>query len=104
MGVLDTPGRKFTLELPGQLQDAADFGNLSLKPDVRLKDVAEVFDGLESDEVFHYITKDQNNLAVIFGIQKQNDANAVKISQELKKILPDLRAELPSSDAARALV
>ena len=97
LGVLDTPGRKFTLEIPGQFQKAADFSNLSLTPDVRLKDIAEVEDGLESDEVFHYITKDQDNLAVILGVQKQNGANAVKISEELKRIMPELRSEVPSS-------
>ena len=97
LGRLDTPGRKFTLELPGRFQNAADFANLALTPHVHLKDIAEVNDGLEQEEVFHYVTKDQDNLAVIFGIQKQNNANAVKISQELKKLLPELRAELPST-------
>lgn len=97
LGVLDTPGRKFTLEIPGRLQNAAEFADLSLVPGVRLKDIAEVADGLEREEVFHYITKDKDNLAIILGIQKQNGANAVKISEELKRILPELKAELPPS-------
>src|SRR3972149_6582742 len=49
LGVLDAAGRKFTLEVPGQLKSAAEFRDLLIKEDVRLKDVADVFDGLESD-------------------------------------------------------
>jgi hydrophobic/amphiphilic exporter-1 (mainly G- bacteria), HAE1 family len=97
LGVLETEGRKFTLEVPGKLKSAAEFRNLQLAPDVRLKDVADVFDGLESEEVFHYITKDKNHLAVILGIKKQSDANAVKISQDLQKVISELKAELPPS-------
>lgn len=97
LGVLDTPGRKFTLEIPGKLQNAADFSNLALTPHVRLKDIAQVSDGLESEEIFHYVTKERNDAAVILGVQKQNGANAVKISEDLKKLIPELQAELPSS-------
>ncbi len=97
LGVLETAGRKFTLEVPGRLKSAAEFSNLQLAPDVRLKEIAEVFDGLESEEVFHYITKDKNSLAVILGVKKQSGANAVKISEQLKKVIPELRAELPPS-------
>ena len=97
LGVLDTPGRKFTLEIPGRLKSASEFSELQLAGNVRLKDVADVFDGLESDEVFHYLTKDKNNVAVILGIQKQSGANAVKISQELKRLIPELKLELPPS-------
>lgn len=97
LGTLETPGRKFTLDLPSQTVSAADFSNLPISSDVRLKDIAQVSDGLESEEVFHYITQDKNNLAVILGIQKQSGANAVKISQELRKILPELREELHPS-------
>jgi HAE1 family hydrophobic/amphiphilic exporter-1 len=96
LGTLDTPGRKFSLELPGQFLCAADFSGLSVNG-VALADIGEVNDGLESDEVFHYITKDQDNFAVILAVQKQAGANAVKISEEIKKILPELKAELPSA-------
>ncbi len=95
LGMLDTPGRKFTLVLPDQYQNAADFAALPLTPHVRLQDIAEVEDGLESDEVFHFVTKAQDRMAVILGIQKQNGANAVKISEELKKVIPELQASLP---------
>jgi hydrophobic/amphiphilic exporter-1 (mainly G- bacteria), HAE1 family len=97
LGMLDTPGRKFTLEIPGRIQKASDLANLALAPNVYLKDIAQVTDGLESDEVFHFLTKEENHLAVILGVQKQNGANAVAISEELKKLLPELKAELPSS-------
>lgn len=97
LGVLETVGCKFTLELPGQLKSAAEFRNLKLAPDVRLKEIADVFDGLESEEVFHYITKEKNSLAVILGIKKQSGANTVKISQQLKQVIPELKSELPPS-------
>jgi hydrophobic/amphiphilic exporter-1 (mainly G- bacteria), HAE1 family len=97
LGVLETEGRKFTLEIPGRLKSAAEFRNLQLAPNIRLKEIADVFDGLKSEEVFHYITKEKNNLAVILGIKKQSGANTVKISQELKKVIPELKSELPPS-------
>jgi HAE1 family hydrophobic/amphiphilic exporter-1 len=97
VGVLETAGRKFTLEVPGRLKSAAEFRNLQIAPDVRLKEIAEVLDGLESEEVFHHITKEKNNLAVILGVKKQSGANAVKISQQLKSVIPELKSELPPS-------
>jgi hydrophobic/amphiphilic exporter-1 (mainly G- bacteria), HAE1 family len=97
LGILETTGRKFTLEVPGRLKSAAEFRNLQLAPDVRLKEIADVFDGLESEEVFHYITKEKNNPTVILGIKKQSGANTVKISQQLQKVIPELKSELPPS-------
>ncbi len=97
LGVLDTPGRKFTLEVPSKYASALDFGNLLITPEIRLKEVAHVFDGLESDDVFHFLTRKSDQFAVIIPVQKQNGANAVKISETLQKILPEMRAELPAS-------
>jgi hydrophobic/amphiphilic exporter-1 (mainly G- bacteria), HAE1 family len=97
LGVLDTPGRKFTLDIPCQIQNAEGFANLALTAQVHLKDIADVSDSLESDEVFHYLTKDQNSVAVILAIQKQNGSNAVKISEDIQRLLPDLQSEIPRS-------
>lgn len=97
LGVLETAGRKFTLEVPDHLKSASEFRNLQLAPDIRLKDIADVFDGLESEEVFHYITKEKDSFAVILGVKKQSGANAVKISQNLQKVIPELKSELPPS-------
>src|SRR3990172_5685358 len=97
LGVLDAAGRKFTLEVPGQLKTAAEFRELLLKEDVRLKEIAEVFDSLESEEVFHYLNKEQDRLAVILGIKKLSGANAVQISTDLKKVIRELKTELPPS-------
>jgi HAE1 family hydrophobic/amphiphilic exporter-1 len=45
--------------------------------------------------VFHLVNKEQDRLAVILGIKKQSGANAVKISEELKRVIPELKSELP---------
>jgi hydrophobic/amphiphilic exporter-1 (mainly G- bacteria), HAE1 family len=95
LGVLETAGRKLTLQVPDQFNSAASFRQLLLKNDVRLKEIADVFDGLESDEVFHLINKDQDRLATVLGIKKQSGANAVKISEQLKRVVRDLQTELP---------
>lgn len=97
VGVLDTPGRKFTLEVPGRVQNAEDLAHLLVAPQVRLKDIAEVVDGHESDAVFRYVTQGSDQLAIILAIQKQNNANAVKISQEIQRLIPEIRGELPAS-------
>ncbi len=97
LGSLDTEGRKFTLEIPSQMNNAADFQNLAITPQIRLKEIATARDGLEKEEIFHYLTPEKNSPAVILGIQKQNTANAVRISQDLQKMLPEIQAELPPS-------
>ncbi|MBS0615688.1 MAG: efflux RND transporter permease subunit [Verrucomicrobia bacterium] len=97
LGRLDTEGRKFTLEVPSRLCTAADFQNLALTPQVRLKEIAEVRDGLESEDIFRFLTPDKSSPTVIIGIQKQNTANAVRISEDLQKMLPDIQSEIPTS-------
>jgi multidrug efflux pump subunit AcrB len=97
LGVLETAGRKFTLEISDQLHSPAEFANLLLKENVRLKDIADVFDGVESEEVFHLINKDQDRIATIVGIKKQSGANAVQISENLKKVISEIQSELPPS-------
>lgn len=97
LGSLDTEGRKFTLEVPGRLNSAVDFQNLALTPQVRLKEIADVKDGLENEDIFRFLTPNKNSPTVIIGIQKQNTANAVRISEDLQKMLPDIQSELPSS-------
>lgn len=97
LGILETAGRSFTLELPGHYQSASDFQNLLLKDEIRLKEIADVFDGLESEEVFHLINKDQDRIAAIIGVKKQTGANAVKISEQLQRVVKELQEELPPS-------
>ncbi len=97
LGSLDTEGRKFTLEVPSRLGSAADFQNLALTPQVKLKEIADVRDGLENEDIFHFLTPEKSSPTVILGIQKQNTANAVRISEQLQKMLPDIQSELPSS-------
>jgi hydrophobic/amphiphilic exporter-1 (mainly G- bacteria), HAE1 family len=97
LGSLETEGRKFTLEIPSRMRSAADFNNLSITSDVRLKEIATVRDGLENENIFKFVTKEKSSQAVILGIQKQNTANAVQISTALHQLMPQISSEIPAS-------
>lgn len=98
LGIIKTGTRELALELPGQLQEAKDFDNLVVAPGpIRLKDIATIEDGAEANSEFHYVTRDSNKLALIFGIGKINGANTVAISKAINELLPEIRKDLPEA-------
>ena len=97
LGSLETEGRKFTLEVPSPMHHASDFQNLSITPEVRLKEIATVRDGLENEDIFKFVSNGKSLPAVILGIQKQSTANAVQISKALHQVLPEISSEIPAS-------
>lgn len=98
LGIIKTGTRELALELPAQLQEAKDFANLVVAPGpIRLKDIATIEDGAEANHEFHYVTRDSNTLALIFGISKVNGANTVAISKAINELLPEIRKDLPDA-------
>ena len=98
LGVIKTGTRMLTLEMHGKLQNAKDFGNLIVADGpVRLQDIAEVTDGAESEMEFHFVTRDDNTLALILGVKKMSGANTVSISNAVRQILPQIQKDLPPS-------
>lgn len=103
LGTIKTGTRRLTIELPAHLQHAKDFVNIVIAPGpVLLKDVANISDGSEYDQEFHFLERGSehatiNSLALIFGVKKISGANTVAISQAINQILPDIQKNLPSS-------
>ncbi len=95
LGTLETTSRKYTLELNHSFTSAKDFGTLNITPHVRIKDIAELFDGFASDQIYRFVTKEENQLAIVLGIQKRKGANLVQVSKEIHTLLPQLQSDLP---------
>ncbi|WP_428374565.1 efflux RND transporter permease subunit [Lichenicoccus sp.] len=95
-GFIDQGPRRYQLDTNDQARRAADYRDLIIayrnNSPVRLKDVSEITDSVE----------DLRNLglyngipAVIVLIYPQADANVVKTTDQIKAMLPTLRAALP---------
>lgn len=98
LGTIKTGTRVLAIELPGGLQNAKEFANLVVAPGpVLLKDIGKVKDGADSDNEFHFLTKDTSNLTLILGIKKIGGANTVAISKAVNAVLPEIQKDLPSS-------
>ncbi|KAA6340189.1 Multidrug resistance protein MdtC [termite gut metagenome] len=83
-------GEKQTLiRLSGKLQSVEDIENIILKTlpggsIVKVSDVANVYDGEKEVEA---ITRYNGVNAIGISVQKQSDANAVKVSKEVRKVM-----------------
>nr|WP_321986396.1 efflux RND transporter permease subunit [uncultured Lichenicoccus sp.] len=95
-GFIDQGARRYQLDTNDQARKAADYRDLVIayrnNSPVRLRDVSEITDSVE----------DLRNLglyngipAVIVLIYPQADANVVKTTDQIKAMLPTLRAALP---------
>ena len=95
-GFIDRGTRRYQLDTNDQARRAADYRDLVIayrnNAPVRLKDVSEITDSVE----------DVRNLglyngtpAVIVLIYPQADANVVKTTDQIKALLPTLRAAMP---------
>ncbi|ODV14371.1 MAG: acriflavine resistance protein B [Rubrivivax sp. SCN 70-15] len=98
VGTLEGPRQTLTLQANRQLKNAADFANLIVSTrggaTVRLKDVAEVEDSIESLKTWAtYNGASRISLA----IQRQPGANTVKVVDEVRAALPGLQKQMPAS-------
>ncbi|MGB9745430.1 MAG: efflux RND transporter permease subunit [Bacteroidales bacterium] len=98
-GKMITPTRDFLIRTYGEFQNINDIKNLIITrsasgANILLKDIAEVKD-------FHAIQKVRNRFngkeGVRLSIFKQAEANAVEVSDNVKKRLAELSNELPPS-------
>jgi HAE1 family hydrophobic/amphiphilic exporter-1 len=97
-GVLWGPNRAYTLRADGQLQNAAQFGELVVAyrngAPVRLRDVGRVKDDVQSNRAAAWYN---GTRSITLAIQKQPGTNTVAVAQAVKALLPTLRAQLPAS-------
>ena len=98
VGILDGPRQSLTIEANKQLPNAAAFANLIIASrdgaSIRLKDVAEVADSIESVRGGNWLNQEA---AIIIGIQRQPNANTVAVVDGVREMLPRLKAQMPES-------
>jgi len=105
-GILENQRQAFTINSNDQLLSSADYKNVIVSyhngAPVRLSDVANVIDGAENVKQAAWMGTVQGGQpvlmpAVIVNIQRQPGANIISVVDRIKKVLPQLRAALPSS-------
>lgn len=103
-GSFDGPERSASIDANDQLFDAEEFRNLIIAytngAPVYLSAVADVIDGAENERLaaWHDTTP-----AIIINVQRQPGANIIRVADEVKQLLPSLRASLPESVDVRVV-
>jgi HAE1 family hydrophobic/amphiphilic exporter-1 len=97
-GTLDGRSQSMTLQASGQLNDAAAFRRLIVTyrngAPVRLGDLGEVVDSVQSDKVAGWFNNDRS---IILTVQRQPGTNTIEVVNGVKAILPSFLAQLPAS-------
>ncbi len=98
VGVLDGTRQTLTIQANQQLRNAAEFGAVVVGSrngaPVFLRDVAEVQDSFETVKSFSNFNGERS---IVLAIQRQPDANTVKVVDAAKAMLPRFRSQLPAS-------
>ncbi|WP_426661667.1 efflux RND transporter permease subunit [Rhodanobacter aciditrophus] len=96
-GTLNGKTQSYSIGTNDQLASAAEYKNtiVSYKngAPVMLSDVARVVDGVENDQLAAWAN---GKPAVLLDIRRQPGANIVQTVQQIRQILPELRAALPA--------
>jgi len=101
-GGLQGKSQAFTLQVSGQLYNAAAFRSLVVAyrggAPVRLSDLGTVSDGVENDKVAAwYNAGGKSTRAVVLAIQRQPGTNTIAVVDLIKKEIPRFRAQLPGA-------
>ena len=98
VGTIDGDKQMLTIVANKQLQNAAEFANIIVSnkggQPVRLRDVASVED---SYETVKSVGNFNGEPAIMLAIQRQTDANTVKVVDSIKAAVPGFKAQLPAS-------
>lgn len=94
--------QSFTIESTGQLLSASEFDELIIKGKdgvpVRVKDIGKAFDSVENDKVAAwYGSNGMLERAMVLAIYKQPGTNTVKVADDVRKKVEELRAQIPAS-------
>ncbi|MBF6558667.1 MAG: efflux RND transporter permease subunit [Candidatus Binataceae bacterium] len=97
-GTLYGSNQAFTLKANGQLRDAAAYRPLVVAyrngAPVRLSDLGRVIDSVQDDKVAGWVRGDR---AVVLAIERQPGTNTVEVVDNIKRLLPMFRGELPAA-------
>jgi hydrophobic/amphiphilic exporter-1 (mainly G- bacteria), HAE1 family len=102
-GQITGPQRSFTLQASGQLVSAEEYKTLIVAyrngNPVRLDDIGVIKDSVEDDKTasWYYEGDRDGERAIVLGIQRQPGTNTIEVTDNIKKLLPNFKAELPPS-------
>ncbi len=102
LGILYGKHQAFTVQANGQLENAAAFRPMIVAyrngNPVRLEQLGNVLDSVQNDKVAAwYNTATNSTRAIILAIQRQPGANTVAVVDNIKKLLPQFREEIPAA-------
>ncbi len=92
----------FTIEATGQLFNASHYNELIVKSKegspVRIKDIGEAIDSVENDKLAAwYGSGGKLQRAMVLAIYRQPGTNTVKVADDVKKKVEELRKQMPAS-------
>ncbi len=97
-GSFDGPQRSYTINANDQLLTVDDYKNLIVSwrngAPVRMLEVARVVDSAENNRLGAWANETP---AIILNVQRQPGANVIATVDNIKKLLPELKAGLPAS-------
>ncbi len=98
LGILYGKNQAFTVLANGQLNNASEFRPLIVayrngKP-VRLQQLGNVLDSVQNDKMAAWYN---GSRAVVLAVLRQPGANTVEVVDNIKKLLPQFREEIPAS-------
>ena len=97
-GNFDGPRQDYQIDSNDQLVSSADYRNIVVAyrngAPVMLTDVAQIIDGVENNTQAAWMNQTP---AVIVNVQRQPGANTISVVKSIKKLLPQLEANLPAS-------
>src|SRR5580658_2547820 len=102
-GQITGPQRAFTLQASGQLMSADEYKTLIVAyrngNPVRLNDIGVINDSVEDDKTasWYYEGDKDGQRAIVLGIQRQPGTNTIEVTDNIKKLLPSFKSELPPS-------
>jgi hydrophobic/amphiphilic exporter-1 (mainly G- bacteria), HAE1 family len=102
LGTLYGKNQAFIVQATGQLNDAAAFRPLIVAyhngNPIRLEELGNVLDSVQNNKVAAwYYTKAGGTRAVVLAIQRQPGANTVEVVDDIKKMLPQFRGQIPAA-------
>ncbi|OUC12290.1 MAG: acriflavine resistance protein B [Alkalinema sp. CACIAM 70d] len=97
-GSLSGNHKNFTVQTNGQLEDAAAYRKLIVAyrdgAPIYLEQLGRVIDGVEDNQVASWYN---DTRAIILTIQRQPGTNTVEVVDTIKKLLPNLKDQIPGS-------
>ena len=97
-GTLYGRHQAFTVQANGQLQKAADYRPLIVAyrngNPVRLQELGRVIDSVQNDKVASWF---DNTRAIVLAIQRQPGANTVAVVDNITRLLPQFRNQIPAA-------